>query len=372
MSGLRRIQIDAGRRVALVEPGNTWGDFDREAQRFGLATTGGICSQTGVAGVTLGGGFGWLMRKYGLSLDNVLSLEVVTADGQVRIASSSENKDLFFGLRGAHSNLGIVTAIEYQLHPVGPTVLAGMVLHPLERGKEVLRFYREFTSEAPEEMSAWAALLKSPDGHPMVGILGCYVGPAEAGDTVVQPLRSFGPPLMDMFQPMPYVNAQSMIDEAFPRGRFNYWKSSLLNALSDEVVDTLVEGFAAASSPYSSILVEHLAGAMSRVPREETAFPHRSASYDVVIMPMWSERDDSENQMRWADDLWRAVQPLSSGGVYVNYLSNEGDERVRSAYGANYDRLVALKQRYDGENLFRFNQNINPHIVPRVQGAERG
>ncbi len=265
-----------------------------------------------------------------------------------------------FGLRGSHSNLGIVTALEYRLHPVGPIVLAGMVLHPIERGKDVLRFYRDYTSVAPEELSAWAALLKSPDGHPMVAILACYIGPAEAGEQVVKPLREFGPPVMDLLKPMPYVSAQSMIDESFPHGRFNYWKSNLLIALSDEVIDTLVDGYRDAMSPYSSVLIEHLGGAVSRVAQEETAFPHRTAPYDVVIMPMWTTAAESESHIRWADDLWRAIQPFSSGGVYVNYLSNEGEERVRAAYGANFPRLVTLKNKYDPTNLFCCNQNIKP------------
>lgn len=360
MSRLKGIRLDPDHRKASVEPGVTWGEFDREAQAFGLATTGGICSQTGVAGVTLGGGFGWLMRKHGLALDNLLSLDVVTADGQLRRASLTENSDLFFGLRGAHSNLGIVTALEYRLHPVGPTVLAGMVLHSIERGKDVLRFYRDYTSGAPEELSASAALLKSPDGSPMVAILACYVGPAEAGEKVVEPLRVFGPPVMDLLKPMSYVSAQSMIDQSFPHGRFNYWKSNLLRVLSDEVIDALVDGYRGATSPYSSVLVEHLGGAVSRVAREETAFPHRTASYDVVIMPMWTTAAESESHIRWADDLSRAIQPFSSGGVYVNYLSNEGEERVRAAYGANFPRLVTLKSKYDPTNLFCCNQNIKP------------
>jgi FAD/FMN-containing dehydrogenase len=360
LSRMKSITVDGERRTARAEAGLTWGEFDRQTQQFGLAVTGGICSQTGIAGVTLGGGFGWLMRKHGLALDNVLSMDVVTADGKLRKVNATENEDLFFGLRGSHSNLGIVTSLTYRLHPVGPTVLAGMVLHPLERGKEVLRFYRDYTSEAPEDMSAWAALLRAPDGHPMVAIMACYTGPLEAGDRVVQPLRTFGPPVADMIQPMLYVTAQAMIDDAFPKGRFNYWKSSLLNSLSDEAAEILIAGFERATSPYSSILIEHLGGALSRVAEAETAFPHRTAPYDVVIMPMWLDRAESDAHRRWAEDVWQAMQPFASGGVYVNYLSDEGSERVRAAYGVNYERLVSLKTAYDRLNLFRFNQNIRP------------
>jgi len=358
MSRMKGIHVDPANRTARAEAGVTWGDLDRETQAHGLATTGGICSQTGIAGVTLGGGFGWLMRKHGLALDNLLAVDVVTADGQLQKASMSENSDLFFGLRGSHSNLGIVTSFVYQLHPVGPTVLAGMVLHPLEKGCEVLRFYRDFTRQAPEELSAWAALLTSPDGHPMVAILACYTGPIDEGERAVQPLRAFGPPVFDMLQPMPYVKAQSLIDEAFPKGRFNYWKSGLMKALSDEVIDNLVAAYREANSPFSSILIEHLGGAMSRVAPDETAFPHRTAPYDVVIMPMWTEHADSQAHIRWADQLWQSIEPWATGGVYVNYLSNEGEDRVKTAYGNNYSRLQMLKNKYDPLNLFCCNQNI--------------
>lgn len=358
MSRLKRVRIDPERRTAAVEPGVTWAEFDREAQVHGLATTGGICSHTGVAGVTLGGGFGWLMRKHGLSLDNLLSLEVVTADGKIQRANPTENPDLFFGLRGTHSNLGIVTEFEFRLHPVGPTVLAGMVLHPLDRGREVLRFYREYTAAAPEELSAWAALLKSPDGQPMVAILACCIGPEDEAEKAIAPLRKFGPPLMDLIQTMPYVNAQSLVDQSFPKGRFNYWKSHLLSSLRDEVIDSVVDGFGWAASPYTSILIEHLGGAVSRVPVTETAFPHRDAQYDVVIMPAWDSASESEGHIRWADEIWQAVLPHSTGGVYVNYLGREGEARIQAAYGVNYPRLAELKNRYDPSNLFSCNQNL--------------
>lgn len=362
MSRLKSVRVDSVNRTARAEPGLTWGEFDRETQAFGLATTGGICSEAGIAGVTLGGGFGWLMRKHGLALDNLVSVDVVCADGQLRTASATENADLFFGVRGAHSNFGVVTSLEYRLHPVGPTVLAGMVLHPLEKGKEVLRFYREYTSQAPDEMSAWAALLSAPDGSPMVAILACYIG--EQGEEVVRPLKEFGPPLMDMIQPMPYVKAQSLIDESFPKGRQNYWKAHLLRELSDDAIDALVAGFSEVASPYSSVLIEHLGGAMSRVGKDDTAFNHRDAVYDVVIMPMWSDPAESAQHIRWADELWQATQPSSSGGVYVNYLSNEGEARIKAGYGANYEQLVALKNKYDPMNLFCFNQNIKPTQQP--------
>jgi len=360
LSQMKGIRVDPVRHVARAEPGLTWGEFDGETQAFGLATTGGICSETGIAGLTLGGGFGWLMRKHGLALDNLLSVDVVSADGQLRKASPNENADLFFGVRGAHSNFGVITSLEYRLHPVGPRVLAGMVLHPLEKAREALKFYRQYNRNTPEEMSAWAALLTSPDGHPMVAILVCYIGSSEAGEKVVRPLREFGPPVADMIQPMPYVKSQSLIDKSFPPGRYNYWKSNLLRELSDNAIDRLVESFSEVASPYSSVLIEQLGGAVSRVSKDETAFNHRGSPYDLVIMAMWSDPAESEKHIRWADEFWRAMQPFSSGGVYVNYLGNEDKARVKAAYGTNYERLVSLKNKYDPTNLFRFNQNIKP------------
>ncbi len=362
LSRMKSVRVDPVSRTARTEPGVLCGEFDRETQAFGLATTGGICSETGIAGVTLGGGFGWLMRKYGLALDNLMSVDVVSADGQLRKASSTENADLFFGVRGAQSNFGVVTSLEYQLHPVGPTVLAGMVLHPLDKAREALKFYCEYNSKAPDEMSASASLLTSPDGHPMLAILACYVGPSEAGEKVVRPLKEFGPPVADMIQPMPYVKFQTMFDGGNPRGRYNYWKMHFLREFNDDAIDRLVEGFKSVTSPYSSVLIEHLDGAISHVRRDETAFSHRTAPYDIVIMPKWTDPLESEKHVKWADELWKAMLPFSSGGVYVNALGNEGEERVKAAYGANYERLVALKNKYDPMNLFRFNQNIRPTI----------
>lgn len=360
LSLMKGVRVDPAARTAWAQPGVTQGEFDHETQAFGLATTGGVCSLTGIAGVALGGGFGWLMRKYGLALDNLLSLEMVTADGQLRKVSPTENAELFSCVRGAHSNFGVVTGLEYRLHSVGPTVLAGMVVHPLDKGKEALRFYRDYTSTAPEEMGTYAGLMISPDGQPIVAIVACYVGTVDAAREVVAPLKEFGPPVADMIQPMPYVQAQVMFDESYPKGRLNYWKSSLLKGLSDATIDALVDGFESVGSPYSSILIEHLGGAVARVEPESTAFGTRDAAYDCVIMPAWTEPSESDTHIAWADDLWQSIQPDSTGGVYVNYMGDEGEARVRAAYGANHTRLAKLKAKYDPNNLFRFNQNIRP------------
>jgi FAD/FMN-containing dehydrogenase len=361
LSRMKGIRVDPVRKTARVEPGVTWGEFDREAQAFGLATTGGICSETGVAGVTLGGGYGWLMRKYGLALDNLVSVDVVTADGELRQANSRKNPDLFFAVRGTQSNFGVVSSFEYRLHSVGPEVLAGMVLHPLDKARDALRFYREYNRKAPDEMSAWAAFLTTPNGQPMLAVLACYVGRIPAGEKLLRPLREFGPPVADMIQPMPYVQSQSLVDGSFPRGRCNYWKSNLLRELSDAAIDRLVDGFRRVASPYSSILIEQLGGAVRRVRKNATAFADRTSPYDLVIMPMWVDPSESEKHMKWADDLWNAMQPFSSGAVYVNYLGSEGEGRVKAAYGTNYPRLVRIKRKYDPTNLFRVNQNVKPN-----------
>ncbi len=301
-----------------------------------------------------------MTRKHGLAMDNILSLEIVTADGKLRKIGADENVELFSAVRGTHSNFGVVTSLEFRLHPVGREVLSGMVMHDLPNGREALRFYREFTREAPDELSAWAALLTPPDGQPMVAIITCYIGELEAAQQAIAPLKEFGPPVVDMIQPMPYVNTLTFFDEALPEGRFNYWKSNLLRNLSDSTIDALVGGFEDSGSPYSSILIEHLGGAMSNVAHDATAFGGRDARYDCVMMPAWTDSAESERHINWADGLWRAIQADAADGVYVNYLGDEGDERARAAYGTNYDRLAKLKAQYDPSNLFCVNQNIKP------------
>ncbi len=359
LSLMKGITVDEKNRTAKAEPGLIWAEFDKKTQEYGLATTGGVCSQAGIAGVTLGGGFGWLMRKYGLALDNVISFEIVTADGQLRKVSATENAELFSAVRGSQSNFGVVTSFEYKLHPIGPLVVAGMVAHPLQNGRDVLKFYREFTAKAPEEMSAWAGLMTTPDGHKVVAILGCYAGPVEEGQKAVAALKAYGPPLMDMFQPMPYVNSQAMFDDGYPKGRHNHWKASLLRELSDDAISAIVDGFGQVKSPFSSILIEHLGGAVGRVAEDATAFGGRKAAYDCVIMPAWTDPSESSSHIQWADGIWRGIQSAASG-VYVNYLGTEGADRVKAAYGKNYERLASLKQKYDPSNLFRLNQNIEP------------
>lgn len=369
LSLMKDVRVDRSSRRARAQGGVTWGEFDRETQAFGLATTGGAVSTTGIAGLTLGGGVGWLMGKHGMTCDNLLSVDVVTADGAFLTASSAENADLFWGLRGGGGNLGIATSFEYRLHPVGP-VLGGMVLHPLSAATELLRFYREFSAAAPDELTAYAAFLTSPEGMPLVAVIVCYCGDLTEGERVLAPLRRFGAPVADLVQPMPYTAQQSILDAGAPRGQHSYWKAGQLSALSDEAIETIVAHCAQVSSPRTVSLVEHHHGAMSRVAPEACAFPHRHAPYELVVISLWTDPSESERHIGWTREFFRAMQPCFRGGVYVNALDDDEADRVREAYGSNYDRLVELKNRYDPTNFFRQNQNIVPTIQRELLTAK--
>ncbi len=369
LSPMKGIRVDPVRRTARAQAGLTWREFDHETQAFGLATTGGQVSSTGIAGLTLGGGVGWLMRTCGLAVDNLLSVDIVTADGRLLTASATENEDLFWGVRGGGGNFGIVTSFEYRLHPIGPLVLGGMLLYPAAQAKELLHFYREFMAGTPNELMALVAFLTAPpapfvpahlQGTPMVAIAICYAGSIEEGQRVVEPLRRFGPPTLDLLSPMPYTVIQQLFDAANPFGLQVYVKSDHLADLGDEVIDTLVTHAATATSPLSVVILFPLEGVVSRVGEQETAFGHRNTAYDYVIYSMWTDPQESERHIQWTRDFWTAMQPFSTG-VYVNELGNEGEDRVRAAYlPATYERLIALKNRYDPANLFRLNQNIKP------------
>jgi FAD/FMN-containing dehydrogenase len=364
LSRMKGLRVDPVRRTARAEPGLTWGEFDHETQVFGLATTGGQISTTGIAGLTLGGGWGHLARQYGLSSDNLLSVDLVTANCEFLKASITENADLFWGLRGGGGNFGIATSFEYQLHTVG-LVLGGIVAYPFEKARDVLKLFREFTSGAPDEMASGIVLISLPDGTPVVGIVLCYSGALAEGEQIVKPLRAFGPRLLDQIGPIPYTAAQQLIDGFYPPGLQNYWKSSFLKTISDEVIDTMVAYCARRPSPICHGLIEHqLGGAVRRVDRNATAFGHRDAEYSFTSLGVCADVADAEECTRWAREFWNAMQPWSTGGVYVNYLGREVDEgvgRIEAAYGPeNYARLVALKNKYDPANLFRLNQNIKP------------
>ena len=362
LSPMQGIRVDPAARTARAQAGVKWIAFDYETQAFGLATTGGTASDTGIAGLTLGGGLGWLSSKYGLTVDNLISADVVTADGRFLTASATENQDLFWGLRGGGGNFGVVTSFEYRLHPVGPTILGGMVLYPLAKAKEVLRFYREFSKSAPDELTMYAACLNPPDGDTMVALICCYCGPMDKGEEVIRPLKTWGPPVQDVLGPLPYVAQQCLTDAALPTGSYYYTKADFLADLTDEAIEVFAEYAATKPSPLSAVLVQTARGAASRVASDAMAFPHRTFPYAPVIVSQWLDAADSDKNVSWARDFWRALQPFAGGGVYVNDLGQDDQDRVRVAYGANYQRLAALKKKYDPDNLFRLNPNIMPTL----------
>lgn len=361
LTGMRQVNVDPAARVARAQGGTTWGDFDRATTAHGLAATGGAISTTGIGGLTLGGGIGWLMRSRGLACDNLIAAEVVTADGSIVRTSESENPELLWGLRGGGGNFGVVTEFTFRLHPIGQ-VLAGMLIHPVERAPEALRAYREYTANAPDAATAFAGLMTAPDGMRIFAIIVAYSGDDLAeGERVLAPLRSFGPPVADMVQPMPYTALQTMLDEGFPSGLPVYWRSHFLKAIPDDLLDTLCDRFASVTSPLSALLIEHLGGAAGRIERDATAFDHRDAQYNLAIISRWPDPALAEPSIAWTRGVWDATA-ANALGVYVNYLGvGESEERVRAAYGpAKYDRLAKLKAHYDPDNRFRFNQNIKP------------
>ena len=368
LSTMKGMRVDPTGRTARAQAGLRLSEFDRETQAFGLATTLGTVSNTGIAGLTLGGGIGWLNGKHGLACDNLISVDVVTADGRFLTASASENQDLFWGVRGGSGNLGIVTSFKYQLHTVGP-VLGGMLLYELSKAKEILRFFDEFSHTCPDELSTMALCVTVPDGNRVVVIAACYCGSLEEGERVLKPLRTFGSPLADMIRPMAYVEMQSILDAGLPPGQWHYWKSNFVRTLSEDAIETLMEHVATAPSPLTALFIQQMHGAASRVEPTETAFAHRREQYDLIIPSIWIDPADSEKNIKWTRELWEAMQPFVEQTVYVNNLGEEGDERVRAAYGPNYERLAALKNKYDPTNFFRLNQNIKPTLVGRSQEA---
>jgi hypothetical protein len=360
LSAMGDVRVDAARKTARAGGGAIWQTFDRATQAHGLATTGGIVPTTGVGGLTLGGGLGYLMRRFGLACDNLRAADVVTADGNLCRADANENADLLWGLRGGGGNFGVATSLEFALHEVGPTVLGGFVFHPFAQARDAARFYREFTATSPDELTTYFAYATSPEGQPVVAFIACYSGSVDDGERVLRPLRSFGKPIADMVGPLPYVEMQGLAGPLYPPGRHNYWKSGFLDDLSDEAIAALGERFAAVPSPFTAIAIEHLEGAVGRVGPSATAFGDRQAPYTLVITGEWDDPGAAERNVGWVRDTWDAVRPFAKETVYVNYLGDE-PERIRAAYGGEtYDRLVALKRKYDPTNLFRGNQNIRP------------
>ena len=362
LSPMKGMRVAPDRRTVQAQPGLRLGEFDRETQAFGLATTMGAFSDTGIAGLTLGGGYGWLNGKCGLACDNVLSVDLVTAEGRLVTANVTNNEDLFWGIRGAGANFGVVTSFEYQLHPVGP-VLGGMVLHPLSRGKEVLQFFHQFSKTCPDDVTTLALLTTASDGTPAVAIAVCYCGPLARGEQVLKPLRTFGPSVADLIAPRTYVEMQSLFDELAVPGQLNYWKTSLMGELNEAAIESLLEQALKRPTPTCVIYFQQLHGAAMRVRQTDTAYPHRFYHYDCGIWAIWQDSADTEKCIRWTRDCWETLRPFFEPFVYVNVLSDDVDERVREAYGPNYERLVALKNKYDPTNFFRLNANIKPEVV---------
>lgn len=361
LSNMKEIKVDPKTRTVIAQGGVLWGEFDKATQEHGLAVTGGAVTTTGIAGLTLGGGVGWLMGKYGATCDNLLSAELVTADGQILRASSEENPDLYWAIRGGGGNFGIVTSFEYQLHQVG-NIIGGMVLHPMENIVEVFKFFRNFTQNAPDELTVYAGAMTSPEGIPMVALILCYCGhDLEEGEKIIAPLREFGPPLADMIGIMPYLQQQSMLDAAAPHGQFSYWKANQLSSLSDEAIEVIKTQVQKVTSPHTMTLIEHHNGAINRVASDATAFGQRESSYDFIIISLWNQPEESDLHIRWTRSFFDVMKPFFGNGVYVNALFNdEGAERVKAAYGDNYERLRQIKQKYDPKNFFRCNNNIAP------------
>ena len=359
LSPMQSVHVDPQRRVARVQGGATLGHVDRETHLFGLAVPAGINSQTGIGGLALGGGVGWLVRQYGLTCDNLLSAQVVTADGQVLVANAEEHADLFWGLRGGGGNFGVVTWFEFQLHPVH-TVLGGMLLYPRAQAREVLRFFREFILAAPEQLTLYCGLLHTPDGMPAVALFGCYAGDLTTGERVLAPLRAFGLPLADLFQPLPFPQMQTLLDGAAPDGHHNYWKSAYLPTLSDAALDVLVAHANHATSPLTALIVEYHGGAASRIGVTETAFAQRHQEFSVGLLSQWTDPAESERHIAWARDGAAALRPFASEAYLLNFLGEENSDVIRAAFGPNYARLQAVKMKYDPTNFFRFNQNIPP------------
>jgi hypothetical protein len=361
LAPMRGIHVDPATRRVRAQAGVTWNEYNRAANVHGLATTGGVISTTGIAGLTLGGGLGWLMGKYGMAIDNLESAEVVLADGRVVTASDADDADLFWAIRGGGGNFGVVTSFEYRAHPVD-TIFGGIAAHALASAGEVFDFYRQFTKSLPDELTAFAGLVHAPDGSgaKIVALPVCHCGDLQQAEADVRPLREFGPPLLDLIGPMPYPVINTLLDPGFPKGALNYWKSAFFTELSDAAVRTMVDAFEAAPSTMSGMVVEHFHGEVTRIDPTATAFPHRQPGYNLALIGEWLDPSETDANVRWVRETFAALEPYMAPQVYVNYLADDEAARTRDAYGPNYDRLLDLKRRYDPDNRFRLNQNIDP------------
>jgi FAD/FMN-containing dehydrogenase len=371
MSRMRGVWVDPTKRTALAQAGCLLGDVDRETQVHGLAAVLGFISNTGIAGLTLGGGFGYITRRFGWTSDNVFSIELITADGAVVRASEKENPDLFWGLRGGGGNFGVVTSFEYRLHPVGPEIMAGAIAWRAEDAPSVLEMYRSLIAQAPSELTCVAALRIAPPapwlardihGKPIVALFVCHTGELSEGERLVAPIKAFGSPVGDIIQRRSYVSQQSLIDATQPKGRRYYWKSEYLSRLEPEMLATTIRHAKAIASPHSAIVLFPVDGELNRLAEDHSAVGNRDSKYVLNITASWERAEDDKPSVEWARAAWRDMRGFSTGGTYVNFLTEEeGDERIRAAYGKNYQRLVELKSKWDPDNLFCMNKNIPPN-----------
>jgi hypothetical protein len=368
VSPMKAVRVDPDRRVATAEAGLTWGELDHQTQRFGLAVTGGLVSTTGIAGFTLGGGIGYMMRKHGLACDNVASFDIVTADAEVLHASSNENPELYWALRGGGGNFGVVTTFEYELHPVGPLVYGGAMYYPGEQAGDLLRFYREWGAQLPDDLFATVNLATAPQmpflpeemqGSPVAMLIACFIGPPDQGEEAFRELRSFAVPGADEIRPIPYVELQSLIDHVWGPGARNYFKSGYFDTVSDDAIERLLGAHMDMNSPKAEIHFHHFGGAAARIAPEETAFGERSP-YVLNLCNRWLDPDQTDEHIDWARTAYERLAPFLTGGVYVNFLADEGANQAQAAYGDKYGQLVEVKRRYDATNVFRLNQNITP------------
>ncbi len=371
LAGMKSVRVDAKAQRAWVEPGVTLGELDNATQASGLALPVGINSTTGVAGLTLGGGFGWLSRKHGLTIDNLISADVVTAAGEQVRASADENADLFWGIRGGGGNFGIVTSFEFALHPVGPEVLAGLIVHPFAAADDVLRYYREFAAQAPDEVTVWVVMRKAPPlpflpedvhGTEVVVLAALYAGDIAEGERALAPLREYGKPIADVIGPVAFVEFESGFDPLLTPGVRNYWKSHDFLELGDDLVDTLIKYVGKLPGPQCEIFLAQMGGATNRVDASATAYRHRDAEFIVNVHGRWESPGEDDPCIAWCRELFNAMTPYATGGVYVNFMTEEEEQRVQLAYGDSFERLVQLKNKYDPTNMFRMNQNIRPTV----------